>query len=180
MMQLQEIGIGSQPETHTDDIVDENDGNIEYEYYDEADAPYPEDEQANIEIPVEANNGQRMNKKKRVRKSTGQVLTDAYSYASASQSDGLIKIRKKAICYEQYEHYLEFLRDGKKDFLAFENWTYNVKKKARQIYVENHRTGGGLPYDKELTDLEAMLIQLLGKLCVSGMAVYELGLINKV
>lgn len=62
----------------------------------------------------------------------------------------------------------------------FWNWTSSIKRKAREIFVQRHLTGGGSGPEKFLTDLESTVFQLLGELCVQGMAVHELGIINEV
>uniref|UniRef100_A0A1Y1LJ50 Uncharacterized protein n=1 Tax=Photinus pyralis TaxID=7054 RepID=A0A1Y1LJ50_PHOPY len=59
---------------------------------------------------------------------------------------------------------------------VFADWTNNVKKKARNIYLAQLQTGGGLPIPIVLTDLELQLISVLTKIVVTGMPIKELGL----
>lgn len=61
---------------------------------------------------------------------------------------------------------------------VFQEWTCNVKRKARNIYMHQIATGGGLPVPNIdiLTDLEERLLQMLAKVAVTGMEIRELGL----
>lgn len=65
-------------------------------------------------------------------------------------------------------------------FQALWNWSSRVKRKAREIYIHQRGTGGGLPLQKFLTELQEMLLQALGKLTVIGMPALELGLQDQV
>lgn len=59
---------------------------------------------------------------------------------------------------------------------TFTEWRSEVKRKAREIYISQNETGGGLGTEKFLTSLEMQLISVLGLICIEGISVPELGL----
>lgn len=52
------------------------------------------------------------------------------------------------------------------------------KKKAQKIYINRYQTGGGPPLTTVLTDLEERLLSILGEICIQGIHVVELGLVQ--
>lgn len=103
--------------------------------------------------------------------------------------------------YKQYLLYIQFLENRTKDFTelcqelnkvpggacknvqewqeAFWRWKNSVKRKSREIYIDQHLTGGGLPIPKILTELEEKLLAILSILCIEGMSVPELGFLKQ-
>lgn len=101
---------------------------------------------------------------------------------------------------EQYEEYLNYLQMKSNNFgdlcvelnklkgpqktveewrRIFMDWQNSVRRKAREISVHRFCTGGGLPITKYLTEIEEKLLEVTGKLVITGMNVQELGLIQK-
>ncbi|CAG9767835.1 unnamed protein product [Ceutorhynchus assimilis] len=119
---------------------------------------------------------------------------------SASQSVKTKKKKSERIVYKQYSMYVQFIESKGKDFTelckelnkvpggasksvqewqeAFWRWKNTVKRKAREIYIDHHLTGGGLPNPKVLTELEEKLLAILSILCIQGMLVPELGFLK--
>ncbi|XP_074035337.1 uncharacterized protein isoform X2 [Leptinotarsa decemlineata] len=121
-----------------------------------------------------------------------------------STSKGTVKNKRsksKKLVYKQYALYIQFLENRNKDFTelceelnkvpggackkikewqeAFWRWKNYVKRKARDIYIDQHLTGGGLPIPIILTELEKKLLAILSVLCIEGMLVPELGFLKQ-
>ncbi|XP_031329076.1 uncharacterized protein LOC116173945 isoform X1 [Photinus pyralis] len=57
---------------------------------------------------------------------------------------------------------------------SFTEWTSRTKRKARELYVHRLQTGGGMPIDIQLNEIENWLLNIITKLVISGMDVPEL------
>ncbi|KAI4455748.1 hypothetical protein MML48_9g00000304 [Holotrichia oblita] len=58
---------------------------------------------------------------------------------------------------------------------TFKEWVSRTKQKARNIYIHQRETGGGMPINQFLTSIEEKLLSIIS---VIGMDVQELGIIK--